>query len=229
MPQGDALLADGGRQIVAHEGAHFRPKREFVFGQLKIHGSPPGTSLSAVSRREKARASGAYFRLPGGDVNLPASRTRAGGPKGAFSTRFDRLPVSDFDPKRAFLVGHGTGEKRQARLEVARESKGLRPTRMPGPVSRSWGSTPCETGGFAAPNKAISPFRRRKVTHCVRPSSGHLLQRDGKASSIRADNSEGLSSTIAPRRRAISPARSRHFSSRATASRCVLTRAAISA
>src|SRR5208283_972493 len=47
------------------------------------------------------------------------------------------------------------------RREVARELERRGPTRSPGPVSRSWGSTPCETGAFAMSEKPISPLRQR--------------------------------------------------------------------
>src|SRR5271167_4043956 len=49
------------------------------------------------------------------------------------------------------------GEGRQEVLKAEDESEGSEP------VSRSWGSTPCETGAFAMSDKPISPLRQRMI------------------------------------------------------------------
>src|SRR5208282_79684 len=49
------------------------------------------------------------------------------------------------------------GEGRQEVLKAEDESEGSEP------VSRSWGSTPCETGAFAMSDRPISPLRQRLI------------------------------------------------------------------
>ena len=44
---------------------------------------------------------------------------------------------------------------------VSGECARVRATRKRGPVSRLWGSTPCETRAFAMPDKPINPLRQR--------------------------------------------------------------------
>src|SRR3974390_79381 len=50
--------------------------------------------------------------------------------------------------------------------------------RGPGPVSRSWGSTPCETGAFAMPDKPISPLRQRMIDDMTARRFKEKVQKD---------------------------------------------------
>src|ERR1700755_2726764 len=57
-------------------------------------------------------------------------------------------------------LNRSRGSRGDGRQEVL---KGGRRDRRREPVSRSWGSTPCETGAFAMSDKPISPLRQRMI------------------------------------------------------------------
>src|SRR6202012_1092760 len=46
------------------------------------------------------------------------------------------------------------------------------------PVSRSWGSTPCETGAFAMTDKPISPLRQRMIDDMTARRIKEKVQKD---------------------------------------------------
>src|SRR5260370_34593384 len=53
-----------------------------------------------------------------------------------------------------------------------------RGTRRPGPVSKSWGSTPWETGVFAMSDKPISPLRQRMIDDMTARRFKEKVQKD---------------------------------------------------
>ena len=81
MSPGDALLADRGRQVVAHEGAHFGAKRDFVVGQSKVHGVASRAAQPRQGRRPaqigaQCRASERRRQLGGQQGPSPGSLSR---------------------------------------------------------------------------------------------------------------------------------------------------------
>src|ERR1700761_1779519 len=74
-------------------------------------------------------------------------------------TRLDRSRGSPGDGRQEVLKGR----RRERRLE---------------PVSRSWGSTRCETGAFAMSDKPISPLRQRMIDDMTARRFKEKVQKD---------------------------------------------------
>ncbi len=82
------------------------------------------------------------------------------------ATYIEQLQRARSAPTAKLRLGSG-------RLQWAEEEReGL------GPVSRSWGSSPCETGAFAMPDKPISPLRQRMIGDMTARRFKEKVQKD---------------------------------------------------